>query len=80
MQFTNWRLIPHVILTIAGLAPASTMGSYSPTLVRSFGYERLASNALVSIGGWVLIINNLLWGYLGYVDDHVCKDVRTDWW
>ncbi|EEU44840.1 uncharacterized protein NECHADRAFT_96352 [Fusarium vanettenii 77-13-4] len=63
--FTNWRLIPHVILTIAGLAPATTMGSYSPTLVRSFGYERLTSNALVSIGGWILIISNLLWGYLG---------------
>ncbi|KAH7264369.1 major facilitator superfamily domain-containing protein [Fusarium solani] len=62
---TNWKLIPHIILTIAGLAPATTMGSYSPTLVRSFGYERLKSNALVSIGGWILIISNLLWGYLG---------------
>ncbi|KAM0434053.1 hypothetical protein ACHAPT_003998 [Fusarium lateritium] len=62
---TNWRLIPHIITTIAGLAPATTMGSYSPTLVRSFGYERLKSNALVSIGGWILILSNLLWGFLG---------------
>ncbi|KAJ3531331.1 hypothetical protein NM208_g8925 [Fusarium decemcellulare] len=63
--FTNWRLIPHIILTIAGLAPANTMSSYSPTLVRSFGYERLKSNALVSIGSWILIVSNLTWGYLG---------------
>ncbi|KAF5704698.1 alternative sulfate transporter [Fusarium globosum] len=30
---TNWRLIPHVLLTISALAPATTMGSYSPSLV-----------------------------------------------
>ncbi|KAM5344981.1 hypothetical protein ACJ41O_010843 [Fusarium nematophilum] len=59
---TNWRLIPHVVTTIAGLAPANTMSSYSPTLVRSFGYERLKSNALVSIGSWILIVVNIAWG------------------
>ncbi|KAG4259423.1 hypothetical protein FPRO04_03515 [Fusarium proliferatum] len=62
---TNWRLIPHVLLTISALAPATTMGSYSPSLVKSFGYERLKSNALVSIGSWALVVTNLLWGYLG---------------
>ncbi|KAF5654218.1 alternative sulfate transporter [Fusarium sp. NRRL 25303] len=30
---TNWRLIPHILLTISALAPATTMGSYSPSLV-----------------------------------------------
>ncbi|KAI1010636.1 hypothetical protein LB503_005133 [Fusarium chuoi] len=44
---TNWRLIPHILLTISALAPATTMGSYSPSLVKSFGYGRLKSNALV---------------------------------
>jgi hypothetical protein len=62
---TNWRLIPHVLLTISALAPATTMSSYSPSLVKSFGYERLKSNALVSIGSWALVVTNLLWGYLG---------------
>jgi predicted MFS family arabinose efflux permease len=60
--FTNWKLLPHIILTIAGIAPAQTMGSYAPTLVASFGYERLKSNALVSIGSWLLIVINLTWG------------------
>ncbi|KAM0343595.1 hypothetical protein ACHAPU_008346 [Fusarium lateritium] len=62
---TNWRLIPHILLTVSALAPATTMGSYSPTLVRSFGYGRLESNALVSIGSWASVFTNLLWGYLG---------------
>jgi hypothetical protein len=64
---TNWKLIPHILLTITALAPATTMGSYSPSLVRSFGYERLKSNALVSIGSWAFVVTNLLWGYLGYI-------------
>jgi hypothetical protein len=64
---TNWKLIPHILLTIAALAPATTMSSYSPSLVRSFGYERLKSNALVSIGSWAFVVTNLVWGYLGYI-------------
>ncbi|KAF7562300.1 hypothetical protein G7046_g1807 [Stylonectria norvegica] len=61
---TNWRLLPHMLLTIAGLAPASTMSSYAPTLVQSFGYERLASNAMVSIGSCILIAVTITWGTL----------------
>ncbi|KAF7551472.1 hypothetical protein G7Z17_g4976 [Cylindrodendrum hubeiense] len=60
--FTNWKLLPHIILTIACIAPAGTMGSYAPTLVSSFGYERLKSNALVSIGYWILMLVNIAWG------------------
>ncbi|KAL1968638.1 hypothetical protein VTN77DRAFT_1464 [Rasamsonia byssochlamydoides] len=58
----NWRLYPHVILTIAGLAPSSTLWSYAPTLVNSFGYPRLKSNALVSVGQWLQLVLNVLWG------------------
>ncbi|KAK1456031.1 alternative sulfate transporter [Colletotrichum cuscutae] len=60
---TNWRLIPHVIFTIAALAPSSTLSSYAPSLVNSMGFERLESNAMVSVGAWLLIPINLLWGF-----------------
>ncbi|KAJ4248370.1 hypothetical protein NW762_012700 [Fusarium torreyae] len=60
---TNWRLLPHIGFTICGLAPASAFGSYAPSLVVSFGFERLQSNALVSIGFWSLLVTNLIWGY-----------------
>ncbi|TEA15264.1 putative transporter [Colletotrichum sidae] len=61
---TNWRLIPHIIFTIAALSPSSTLSSYAPSLVASFGYEKLQANAMVSIGAWLLIPVNLLWGWL----------------
>lgn len=48
--FTNWRLLPHIILTLSGLAPSSVMWNYALTLVRGYGYGRLRSNAMVSIG------------------------------
>ncbi|KAK3300565.1 major facilitator superfamily domain-containing protein [Chaetomium fimeti] len=60
--FTNWRLLPHILVTLTCLAPATTMGSYAPSLVVSFGFDRLKSNAMVSIGAWCLIITNLLSG------------------
>ncbi|CAI4212299.1 unnamed protein product [Parascedosporium putredinis] len=52
---TNWRLIPHIGFTIVGLAPASAFGSYAPTLVAGFGFEKLRSNALSSIANRALV-------------------------
>lgn len=43
------------------------MGSYAPTLITSFGYSGLQSNAMVSIGYWGLLFCNLLWGWTWYV-------------
>ncbi|PNH76412.1 hypothetical protein VD0001_g1105 [Verticillium dahliae] len=60
---TNWRLLPHLGFTIAGLAPPQAFGSYAPSLVVSFGFGRLESNALVSIGSWGLMFVNLLFGW-----------------
>jgi MFS family permease len=60
----DWKLYPHVLMTIAGLAPSSTMTSYAPTLVNSFGYPRLKSNAIVSIGMWICTILTVLWGFM----------------
>ncbi|KAJ3957463.1 hypothetical protein N0V92_005963 [Colletotrichum tropicale] len=61
---TNWKLIPHVIFTIAALSPSSTLSSYAPSLVASMGYDRLQANAMVSIGAWILIPVNLFWGWI----------------
>ncbi|KAL2132613.1 hypothetical protein VTI74DRAFT_3603 [Chaetomium olivicolor] len=62
--FTNWRLLPHFFMTLLGIAPAHTMGVYAPSLVVSFGFDRLKSNAMLSIGSWVLIVTNLAWGHI----------------
>jgi MFS family permease len=51
-------------MTLLGVAPAQTMGSYAPSLVVSFGFDRLKSNAMTSIGAWLLVVTNLAWGYI----------------
>ncbi|KAK4245072.1 hypothetical protein C7999DRAFT_16732 [Corynascus novoguineensis] len=62
--FTNWRLIPHMLISILALSPAQTMASYAPSLAVSFGYDRLKANAMISIGAWILIITNVSWGII----------------
>ncbi|EGC45906.1 alternative sulfate transporter [Histoplasma capsulatum var. duboisii H88] len=53
---TNWNMYLHLLITIAGLAPVYVFGAYAPTLVASFGFERLVSNALVTIGLWAQLL------------------------
>lgn len=49
-KFKNWRLYPHVSSPFRGWGhPSSTLWSYAPTLVESFGYGRLKSNPMVSV-------------------------------
>jgi hypothetical protein len=47
-----------------GMAPAYPIGSYAPLMVISFGFERLKSNAMLSIGTWFLVLTNLVWGFV----------------
>lgn len=46
------------------MASAHALGAYAPTLVIGFGYDRLQSNAMMTIGAWILLVLNLLWGWL----------------
>ena len=46
------------------MAPATTFVGYAPSLVYSYGYDRLKSNALVTIGVWLLLCTTVAWGYL----------------
>lgn len=61
---SNWRIYPHVLISMCGIAPATTLGSYGPTLVKSFGFGKLKSNALVSVGSWIQIPITILLGFL----------------
>ncbi|KAH7098810.1 alternative sulfate transporter [Auriculariales sp. MPI-PUGE-AT-0066] len=51
----NWRLWPHVFITLCNNGPLTGFNNYAPTIVNSFGFDRLRSNALASIGPWILI-------------------------
>jgi len=63
----NWRLWPHLLITLTALQPASVLSSflaspllivviYIPTLIKNLGYTKLTANALSSVGGFGTII------------------------
>ncbi|CAK7219942.1 hypothetical protein SEUCBS140593_004065 [Sporothrix eucalyptigena] len=69
----NLKLWLHVLLTTVGLAPSTALWSYAPTIVSSFGYNTLNSNAMTSVGQWIsvalVIIGGFIadkWGRRGY--------------
>ncbi len=45
-----------MLLTTASLAPSSSYWSYAPSFISSYGYPPLQSNALASIGNWLLVV------------------------
>ncbi|KAK3393916.1 major facilitator superfamily domain-containing protein [Podospora didyma] len=48
--FTNWRLWTHFFITLANNGPQRAFDTYSPTIVTSFGFQALQSNAMASVG------------------------------
>jgi len=40
------------------------MMAYAPSLVVSFGFDRLRANSLTSIGAWILLLSNIAWGMI----------------
>ncbi|EEH36394.2 arylsulfatase [Paracoccidioides lutzii Pb01] len=69
---TNWMIYPHLLLTLAGLSPVVGLRTYAPILVASLGFERLRSNALVSIETWIQVVLMIIWGYAGLDADCSC--------
>ncbi|EON98495.1 putative alternative sulfate transporter protein [Phaeoacremonium minimum UCRPA7] len=70
----NAKLWFHITLTTVGLAPTTALWSYAPSIVASFGYDRLAANAMTSIGNWIsvflLIVAGVAadkWGRRGFI-------------
>lgn len=61
---TNPRVWPHLLICIPPIAAVAAIGTYSPTLIKSFGFTTLKANALSSVGGFVLLVNMLIFGYL----------------
>ncbi|KAL2125017.1 hypothetical protein VTJ04DRAFT_1382 [Mycothermus thermophilus] len=81
--FSNWRILPHCLTTILGMAPAQALGAYAPSLVVSFGFDRLKSNAMISIGSWITFLMNIVFGFgadwTGYRGLWVLGGVLLSW-
>ncbi|KAL2072979.1 hypothetical protein VTL71DRAFT_10303 [Oculimacula yallundae] len=48
--FSNWRLWIHFAITLCNNGPQRAFDTYSPSIVRGFGFAALSSNALAAVG------------------------------
>jgi hypothetical protein len=67
IQFGNWRLWIHFLITLCNNGPQRAFDTYSPSIVTSFGFGALNSNALASVGLFLQIPTSYAFSY---VSDH----------
>ncbi|WOO78341.1 putative transporter [Vanrija pseudolonga] len=65
--FGNWRLWVHLFITLCNNGPQRAFDTYSPSIVSSFGFAPLTSNALASVGFWLQVPVSFVFSY---VSDH----------
>lgn len=66
--FSNWRLWIHLLISFCNNGPQRGFDTYSPSIVTSFGYGRLKSNAMASVGFWLQVPISFAFSY---VSDHL---------
>lgn len=68
LQFSNWRLWTHFLITLCNNGPQRAFDTYSPSIVSSFGFPALTSNAMASVGLFLQI--PVSWTF-SWVSDHL---------
>ncbi|RYP42606.1 hypothetical protein DL767_000130 [Monosporascus sp. MG133] len=58
------KLWLHALTTLCGAIPAASLAIYGPSIISSFGYDALASNAMFSVGDWIALCLVLGVGYV----------------
>lgn len=64
LQFSNWLLWVHVLITLGNNGPFRGFDTYGPTIIKSFGFESLQSNALASVGLFLQIPVSFAFSYV----------------
>lgn len=54
----------HVLITLGNNGPFRGFDTYGPTIIRSFGFETLQSNALASVGLFLQIPVSFAFSYV----------------
>ncbi|KAM0547309.1 hypothetical protein ACHAPJ_010444 [Fusarium lateritium] len=62
--FSRWYLYPQLTVSFCCIAIISPLGTYQPSIIASYGYDRLQANALSSVGNWIVIVLNLSFGWI----------------
>ncbi|EAQ93881.1 conserved hypothetical protein [Chaetomium globosum CBS 148.51] len=62
--FTDWRLWCHALITLSNNGPQRAFDTYSPSIVSSFGFGALRSNAMASVGLFLQIPVSFAFSYV----------------
>ena len=57
-------IYPHLLVSILGNALANALAFYGPTIINSFGYGAPESKALTSVGSWIQLLLDPVFGIL----------------
>ncbi|KAJ3541841.1 hypothetical protein NM208_g4405 [Fusarium decemcellulare] len=60
-QYRRW---PHYVSTLAVFSTFSPLSTYSPSIIMSLGFDRIAANALAAVGALLALPVVFLFGYL----------------
>ncbi|KAJ6784958.1 hypothetical protein PWT90_01757 [Aphanocladium album] len=62
--FSRWYMYPQLTVSFCAIAVISPLGTYQPSMIASYGYDRLQANALASVGNWIVIVLSLAFGWI----------------
>jgi MFS family permease len=72
--FLSWRVWVHFFISLSNNGPQRAFDTYAPTIVGNFGYDRLQSNAMASVGLFLQVPTSFAFSY---VSDHFNKRGET---
>lgn len=62
--FSRWYIYPQLTVSFCCIAIISPLGTYVPSIIAGYGYDRLQANALSSVGNWINIVLVLSFGWI----------------
>lgn len=60
----NPRILVHTLITLTSTIPVNAIGTYGPSVIKSFGYSTVKANAMASVGAFVAVVMVLVLGRL----------------
>lgn len=62
--FSRWYIYPQLVVSFCCVAIISPLGTYQPSIIAGYGYDRLQANALSSVGSWIVLVLNVSLGWI----------------
>ncbi|KAL3478257.1 major facilitator superfamily domain-containing protein [Aspergillus californicus] len=72
--FTNWRIWIHFLITLTNNGPQRAFDTYAPSIVTSFGFGSLISNAMAAVGLFLQVPVSFVFSW---VSDHYDRRGET---